>query len=112
MSEASSIDLLGRALAQSTKLVTAVGPDQLNSPTPCADWVVRDLLRHMVGGLRNFRAVVEGEPMRSFDIVVEDDALAAEFRHGAAALITAWREDGVLDRTMTMSAVRCPRSFP
>ena len=112
MTDASPIDLLDRALAQSTRLVTSVTPDQLELQTPCSDWKVRDLLRHMVGGTRNFRATVAGEPMQNFDIVLDDDALAGEFRQGAAALIAAWREDGVLDRTMTMFGGEMPATFP
>jgi len=112
MTDTSPIDLLDRALAQSTQLVTTVTPDQLELGTPCSDWVVRDLLRHMIGGLRNFRAVVAGEQMQKFDIVVDDDALAGDFRRDAAALIADWREDGVLDRKMTMFGGEMPAMFP
>ena len=112
MTDTSPIDLLDRALAQATRLVTSVTPDQLELQTPCSDWVVRDLLRHMVGGLRTFRAVVVGEPAPAFDVVVDDDALADDFREGAAALIAAWREEGALDRTMTMFGGEMPATFP
>jgi uncharacterized protein (TIGR03086 family) len=112
MTDTSPIDLLDRALAQSTQLVTSVAPDQLELQTPCADWMVRDLMRHMVGGLHNFRATVAGEPMQSFDAVVDDDALAGEFRQEAAGLIAAWREDGALDRKMKMFGGEMPAEFP
>ncbi len=112
MAEAASIHLLDRALAQSTQLVTEVTPDQLGWQTPCRDWVVRNLLRHMVGGLRNFRAVVAGEPMQSFDIVLEDGVLGSEFRRSAAALSAAWHEERVLDRPMAMFGEQVPAAFP
>ncbi len=112
MAETSPVDLLDRALTQSTELFNRVTPEQLDWPTPCADWALRDLLRHMVGGVRNFRAVVAGEPMQSFDIVVDDAALSGEFRQEAAGLMAAWREEGVLDRRMTMFGGEMPAVFP
>ena len=112
MSDTSPIDLLDRALGQSTQLVTTLTPDQFELQTPCSDWVVRDLLRHMVGGLRSFRGVVGGEPMQSFDVAVDDDVLAPAFRDNADELIAAWREDGALDRTMKMFGGEVPAVVP
>lgn len=73
---------------------------------------VRDLLRHMVGGTRNFLKVVEGEPMSNFDADDDDDALDRSYRDGAEALTAAWREDGVLERRMTMFGAEVPAVFP
>lgn len=49
-----------RALAVTTGIVEQVRPDQLDLPTPCAGWAVRDLLRHMVGHNNGFAAAARG----------------------------------------------------
>jgi uncharacterized protein (TIGR03086 family) len=51
-----------RVLATTTGIVAQVRPDQLDRPTPCAGWSVRDLLRHMVGNNDGFRAAALGAP--------------------------------------------------
>jgi len=38
----------GRALADFDRLVRAVPADRWDSPTPCAEWSVRDLVEHLV----------------------------------------------------------------
>jgi uncharacterized protein (TIGR03086 family) len=48
-------------LATTTAIVAQVRADQLDRPTPCAGWSVRDLLRHMVGNDDGFAAATRGE---------------------------------------------------
>jgi uncharacterized protein (TIGR03086 family) len=54
-----------RVLAVTTGIVERVRADQLDLPTPCAGWVVRDLLAHMVGNNNGFAAAALGEPPRA-----------------------------------------------
>lgn len=54
-----------RVLAVTTGIVEQVRPDQLDLPTPCGGWTVRDLLRHMVGNNNGFAAAALGEPPSS-----------------------------------------------
>jgi uncharacterized protein (TIGR03086 family) len=112
MPDTPPIDLLDRALAQAERLASAVQPEQLEQPTPCSDWTVRDLLRHMVGGTRSFRAVVEGRPAETFEAEIGDADLSRSYRDGADALIAAWREPGRLERTMTMFGGEVPATMP
>lgn len=51
-----------RVLAVTTGIVERVRADQLDLPTPCEGWVVRDLLAHMVGNNNGFAAAALGEP--------------------------------------------------
>jgi len=51
-----------RVLAVTTGIVEQVRADQLDLPTPCAGWSVRDLLAHMVGNNNGFAAAALGEP--------------------------------------------------
>lgn len=39
-----------RALDAFGVVLAGVSPDQLESPTPCTEWAVRDLIEHVVGG--------------------------------------------------------------
>ncbi len=46
----------GRAIA----LAAELGPDDLDRPSPCAGWDVRDVLNHLLGTMRMFAIVNEG----------------------------------------------------
>ena len=112
MADPAPVEILARALDQATRLVSSVRPDQLEGATPCSGWTVRDLLRHMVGGTVSFRGMLEGGPMGRIEATVDDEQLDASYRDGAAALIAAWRENGALDRTMTMFGGEVPAVVP
>ena len=43
-------ELLDTAVTTLASLAESTRPDQLDQPTPCAKWRVRDLLNHVVGG--------------------------------------------------------------
>lgn len=49
-----------RAVAATSEIVAQIRTSQLDQPTPCAGWTVRDLLRHMVGNNCGFAAAVFG----------------------------------------------------
>ncbi len=44
-------DALDRAVTSTGGVVKGVTPAQLDAPTPCRDWTVRDVLNHVVGTL-------------------------------------------------------------
>jgi uncharacterized protein (TIGR03086 family) len=91
-------ELFSRALAMAQRAVEQVTPDQLARPTPCADWEVADLLRHLVatvqraatlaGSRRRFRA----EP-RPADVAGWASLLAVAVRAAEAA----WADDEVAE---------------
>lgn len=43
------------------KVVSNIAPDQLDNPTPCAKFAVRDVLDHMIGGATQFAAAFRNE---------------------------------------------------
>jgi uncharacterized protein (TIGR03086 family) len=57
-------DLDRRVLAQTGGLVAAVTADQLDLPTPCAGWSLRDLLVHMVANNHGWAEAARGGPSR------------------------------------------------
>src|ERR1022692_414085 len=54
-------DLNRRTLATTIEIVDAVRGDQLDLPTPCAEWTLRQLLGHMIGQHYGFAAAARGE---------------------------------------------------
>ncbi len=89
-----------RAVAQTESIVAAVVPDQLGLPTPCAEYDVRALLSHIVGGLNRIAIVGEGGdalavPARADG--VPDDGWLAAYQAAAARARAAWADDAKLD---------------
>jgi uncharacterized protein (TIGR03086 family) len=50
-----------QAVDSVTPVVELVTPDQLELPTPCAEWSLRQLLEHMVGQNHGFAAAARGQ---------------------------------------------------
>jgi uncharacterized protein (TIGR03086 family) len=58
------LDALDATFDHAQKIVAGVKPDQLDDPTGCAKWDVRDLVGHMNGTLQAFGSLLEGgEPV-------------------------------------------------
>ena len=90
--DSDNLTLLRRALDQMGRVISRIRPDQAGLPTPCADWDVRDVARHVVKkDLPNFAAVARGE---NVDWQATPEALGddwtAEFNSGAATLLELW----------------------
>ena len=95
--------LVERALDQTAAIIAGIGAGQAALPTPCADWDVRAVVRHLVGqDLRNFTVAARGETadwQAPAEDVGEDWAVA--FRDRAAPLMAVWRAAD-LDRQIAM----------
>lgn len=95
-------ELLDRAYAATNAVVANITPDQLDLPTPCASWKVRDIINHVVGGGYFFAAVAtDEEPMAAAD---RPDYSAsdyhASFADGSAQALAAFHADGAMERIM------------
>jgi hypothetical protein len=55
-------DLNRRTLATTIEIVDAVRADQLDLPTPCAEWTLWQLLGHMIGQHYGFAAQRAARP--------------------------------------------------
>ena len=60
-----------------TPLVDGARPDQLDNATPCAEWRVRDLIGHVIGGGHMFAAGLRGE---TFDADPTTDLVGGDHR--------------------------------
>ena len=98
--------LLERALALATDVVATVGIDQLDDPTPCQDFDVRQLLEHLVDVVERIGEIGRGgdtrpRGRRSVRYVHDHEWLPA-FCDAAAEAIDAWADDAVLDRIVAL----------
>ncbi len=103
-----------RAIAQTEPIVAAVRSAQLALPTPCAEFDVRALLSHIVGGLNRVAIVGEcgdalARPARADD--VPDDGWAAAYRAAAARAQAAWADDAKLDALVEVPWGKIPGRF-
>jgi uncharacterized protein (TIGR03086 family) len=90
-------DQLDEILPLLDTLVASLDDAQLDAATPCANFAVRDVLEHMIGGATLFAAAFRGEtpapPEDAHDLVVAFPAAMAELR-------AAVRSPGALERTI------------
>lgn len=93
MDPLTQLDQLGPHLGG---VVAGITPDQLDHRTPCADFTVRGVLEHMVGGATAFAAAYRGETPAEPDL---SDPLAA-FPAVLGDLVAAITAPGALDRTV------------
>jgi uncharacterized protein (TIGR03086 family) len=106
---------LTTALDGTGQLIGAVPDGQWQLPTPCADWTVRQLVNHLVGGHRLFTRVLRGEPLPPLSELGRrgaEDQLGSDpanaFRTSADELLAALRGPGVLQGTYTVPAATLP----
>ncbi|MGW4242010.1 TIGR03086 family metal-binding protein [Nocardia sp. NPDC004722] len=88
-----TVDLLERAVAQLGDVIAATGPEQAPLPTPCEDWPVQRLMRHLIGQiLRDFTVSAQGgTPDWSAPPDDIGENWAEEFRRRSLALLEVWR---------------------
>ncbi|HEX3707211.1 MAG TPA: TIGR03086 family metal-binding protein [Mycobacteriales bacterium] len=94
--------LLGTVLGKTADIVDGVEPSAWDSPTPCSEYTVKDLLGHMVGwsasfdGAANGRAP-EGDPT-AYKVTA---ASSAEFRAVLESIVAGWTSNGT-DRSVSL----------
>lgn len=98
-------DLLDTSYRTTAGVLAAVPDEQLNAPSPCEGWTVRQVANHLVGGLSIFgRAVADVEiPQEELDDADRDylgsDPVAAAFETVARQALSAFSQPGALDRS-------------
>ena len=112
----SPVESLASASQEAGLLLAGVRDDQWDLPTPCADWSVRDVAEHLVGGTRRFaRALREASPAEppapappGPPADPAPGGLAAAYRESAADLLAACAAAGALDRVVTVPFGQVP----
>lgn len=91
------LDALERTFEHAQGVIDNVRADQYDAPTPCSDWVVRDLLGHTIGVVAGIGAAAAGAPAKTFELGADP---AMQFREAAEAALAAWGAPGVFDRVV------------
>ncbi|HJV08760.1 MAG TPA: TIGR03086 family metal-binding protein [Acidimicrobiales bacterium] len=94
-----------RALLHTGRIVVGVRPDQLRLPTPCADWDVRLLLNHIIGGNYTMAEAARGgraDPAGDMDDHTRPDP-GSNYIASADAALAAWAEPGAMERKVHMA---------
>ena len=79
-------------------LIAQTSTDQLDLPTPCEEWKVRDLLGHLTGGATTFAAAVRGEEPPAEIATPADPIVTATCNAAVADIDEAFRGPGALER--------------
>lgn len=95
------------AIASARSVLAAVRPDQLDDPTPCSSWKVRDLINHLIGAQHFFLAGMAGTPPAAAGDPAAGDYVAS-FDESAAQCLAAFQGDGVMERTFTLPFGQMP----
>jgi uncharacterized protein (TIGR03086 family) len=95
-------DLDRRAGAVLGEVVMQVRPEHLWFPTPCPDWTVRGLLRHIVSANEGFaKAAINGSaPARAWTSARLGDNPAGAYRRSNVRVADAFADGGALDRLL------------
>ena len=81
------------AVFQLESLISSISADDEDSSTPCSEWVVRDLVDHVIHSTGGLTQMVQGQEVDwSAPVVHHDDSLA-EFRRRGADLLDAAGDD-------------------
>ncbi|MFN8040980.1 MAG: TIGR03086 family metal-binding protein [Acidimicrobiales bacterium] len=91
--------LFAIATAATRGVVEQVRPDQLEAPTPCTDFDVRELLGHLLFVLDRVDVMGQGrDPMTTPEITPPaDDAWVPAFAEAAHRVQDTWSRPGVLE---------------
>src|SRR3954453_11451268 len=96
--------LFARAVDIAEPVIAGVQLEQLDLPSPCVEYSVKELLDHLVFVLHRVAALGRGDeafaPKSLADAAMVREEWATEWRAAAAEVESAWADDGVLDKTM------------
>jgi len=100
-------DLHQRASAEFGRRLHMIGEDQWGLPTPCTDWDVRALVRHLVDENLWTPPLMEGSTIAEVGDRFEGDILGDDpkkaYDEAAAAAVASVHGDGNMERTVHLS---------
>ena len=100
---------LDQAIAATRSVIVNVRPDQLDDPTPCESWKVRDLINHTIGSQVFFVGALGGTPPEGGPDYASGDFVAA-YDTATSAAVEAFAQEGVADKTFTLPFGELPGS--
>lgn len=103
-----------RAVDWTVEIASAITTDDLDLPTPCDGWTLRDLLDHTLSQNAGFAAAAHGNGanLSIWESGKVGNAPAAEYRASAELINSVFTEDGVSDRAFFLPEIRDGGPFP
>ncbi|MCG5469945.1 TIGR03086 family metal-binding protein [Micromonospora sp. LAH09] len=91
-------DLLAAAAPRTVDVVRGIADDQFDLPTPCRDYVVRDLLNHLFDVVVNFQALAVKRPVEWAEKPDHlGDGWRDRFEAETGRLVAAWSDPSTLE---------------
>jgi uncharacterized protein (TIGR03086 family) len=107
MFDSGIVALDNQAVSESVRLVAQATAADLARPTPCADWTLHGLLRHMAAHHYGFAAAAVGDgDLARWQLPSLGDDPACAYRAAAECVLAAFAAGGVLDREFPMPQIR------
>jgi uncharacterized protein (TIGR03086 family) len=92
-----------RAGSRLAAVIDEIPRDRWSAPTPCSEWTVRDLVRHLIAGNVKYTAIAQGGQFTSdVPVVTVGNDAAERYRQTLAQMLEAWRAPGALDREIDL----------
>lgn len=82
--------LIASGLKQAVALVESISADQLDLPTPCSNWNVRDLTDHLVNSAAQLAVMARGEQADWSSLADHHDDPAPVLRQAADDIVAAY----------------------
>jgi len=107
------VALDAQAVRASIDLVARVTERDLARPTPCVDWTLHGLLRHMIAQHHGFAAAAAGDgDLANWMLRPLGADPAAAYRAAAGTVLGAFAADGVVEREFPLPELRLGQLFP
>jgi len=109
-----STEVLEQAFASTRGVLCNVTPKQLDDPTPCASWNVRDLLNHIISGPYHQASIVDPDENPTDDSPPPDYAsgdFVSLFDAGAKLALAAFGAEGAMERIVKAPFGEVPGSL-
>src|SRR5581483_6588333 len=81
---------------------------QFDDATPCSEFNVKDLLRHIIGGLGMLQEAAAGGTPGMPDVDIVSDDPGAQYAEARTKLLDTVKEPGVFDKTWAMPFGQMP----
>ena len=92
---------LDRACQSNLGVLEKVKPLDLDAPTPCASWDVRELVNHFIGTARWWAAMMTGADEPAEENYAAGDLMAA-YKASIGVATAAFEADGAMEKTVTL----------
>jgi uncharacterized protein (TIGR03086 family) len=108
------VTLDARVVRATVKVVSQAGPADLARPTPCADWTLEELLKHMTAQHDGWVAAAAGDggDLSRWQSGPPAADPVKEYAGAAERVLAAFGADGVLDREFALAELSPLLRFP